>query len=139
MQDGDKQINFQGPSFSGMEPSYKLPDNIALITIQYCMSLKMGKFSFDWHTYGKAEVSKQIIEAIDMEKKTVVYKLIGGDAMELYKSFTAILHVDTKSENNLVRWTFEYEKMNEGIQDPTNYMDFLVKVTKDIETHHLQQ
>ncbi|KAK2989352.1 hypothetical protein RJ640_013871, partial [Escallonia rubra] len=88
---------------------------------------------------GKAEVSKQIIEAIDMEKKTVVYKLIGGDAMELYKSFTAILHVDTKSENNLVRWTFEYEKMNEGIQDPTNYMDFLVKVTKDIETHHLQQ
>ncbi|KAK2967952.1 hypothetical protein RJ640_028818 [Escallonia rubra] len=74
-----------------------------------------------------------------MENKTVVYKLIEGDIMELYKSFTVILHVDTKGENNLVTWTFEYEKMNEGIQDPTNIMDFLVKVTKDIETHHLQQ
>ncbi|KAK3032220.1 hypothetical protein RJ639_036150 [Escallonia herrerae] len=85
------------------------------------------------------EVSKQIIEAIDMENKTVVYKLIEGDVMELYKSFTIILHVDTKGEHNLVTWTFENEKMNEGIQDPTNIMDFLVKVTKDIETHHLQQ
>ncbi|KAK2989943.1 hypothetical protein RJ640_013867 [Escallonia rubra] len=73
-----------------------------------------------------------------MENKTVVYKLIEGDIMELYKSFTVTLHVDTKGENNLVTWTFEYEKVNEGIQDPTNIMDFLVKVTKDIETHHLQ-
>ncbi|CAK9181428.1 unnamed protein product [Ilex paraguariensis] len=33
-QDGDKYTNFQVPTFSGMAPSYSLPDNIAMITLQ---------------------------------------------------------------------------------------------------------
>ncbi|CAL5444353.1 unnamed protein product [Camellia sinensis] len=33
-QDGDKWINFPVPSFSRMDPSYSLPDNIAMITLE---------------------------------------------------------------------------------------------------------
>ncbi|KAL7161944.1 hypothetical protein ACSBR2_042425 [Camellia fascicularis] len=33
-QDGDKWTNFPVPSFSGMDPSYSLPDNIAMITLE---------------------------------------------------------------------------------------------------------
>ncbi|GMP34286.1 hypothetical protein CsSME_00007218 [Camellia sinensis var. sinensis] len=33
-QDGDKWTNFQVPTFSGMDPSYSLPENIAMITLQ---------------------------------------------------------------------------------------------------------
>ncbi|KAK2997708.1 hypothetical protein RJ639_006914 [Escallonia herrerae] len=86
---------------------------------------------------GKAQTVKQIIESIDKVHKTVVYKVIEGNLLELYKTFLVKIHVDTKGENNLVTWTFEYEKLHEGIEDPTTTMDFLVKVTKEIETHHL--
>ncbi|KAM7483510.1 hypothetical protein LguiB_008093 [Lonicera macranthoides] len=33
-QDGEKWTNFQVPTFSAMDPSYNLPDNVAMITLQ---------------------------------------------------------------------------------------------------------
>ncbi|KAK2975711.1 hypothetical protein RJ640_010770 [Escallonia rubra] len=50
---------------------------------------------------GKEKVAKEIIEAIDEEKKSVTFKVIGGDLMELYKTFILTVHVDTKGEDNL--------------------------------------
>ncbi|KAL7000934.1 hypothetical protein U1Q18_002086 [Sarracenia purpurea var. burkii] len=87
---------------------------------------------------GKEKIAKEIIEAIDEENKAVVFKVIGGDLMELYKFFKLTVHVDTEGENNLVTWTFDYEKLREGVEDPNTLMDFCIDVTKDIETHHLQ-
>ncbi|CAK9152122.1 unnamed protein product [Ilex paraguariensis] len=87
---------------------------------------------------GKQKVVKDIVEAIDEEKKSVTLKVIEGDLMKLYKTFTATVQVDTKGENNLVTWTFEFEKLNEGVEDPNTFMDFCLTVTKDIEAHHLK-
>ncbi|KAM7487740.1 hypothetical protein LguiB_025224 [Lonicera macranthoides] len=87
---------------------------------------------------GKEKVAKEIIEAIDEEKKSVTFKVVEGDLMELYKTFKLTVHVDTKGENNLVTWTFDYEKMKEDVPDPNTLMEFCLNVTKDIETHHLQ-
>ncbi|XP_059659166.1 kirola-like [Cornus florida] len=87
---------------------------------------------------GKEKIAKELIEAIDEEKKSVTFKVIEGDIIELYKSFIIIVHVDTKGESNLVTWTFEYEKLKEDVPDPDTLMDFCINVTKDIETHHLQ-
>ena len=87
---------------------------------------------------GKQKVAKEIIEAIDEEKKSVRFKVVEGDLMELYKTFTFICHVDTHGENNLVTWTMEYEKLNESVKDPHTMMEFCLHVTKDIETHHLK-
>ncbi|CAL5354847.1 unnamed protein product [Camellia sinensis] len=88
---------------------------------------------------GKKKTAKEIIEAIDEEKKSVTFKVVEGDLMQLYKTFIITVHVDTKGENNLVTWNFEYEKLNEAVEEPTTLMDFAIAVTKDIETHHLQQ
>ncbi|CDP17307.1 unnamed protein product [Coffea canephora] len=33
-QDGDEMTNFKVPTFTGIDPSYSLPDNVALITLQ---------------------------------------------------------------------------------------------------------
>ncbi|CAK9152121.1 unnamed protein product [Ilex paraguariensis] len=87
---------------------------------------------------GKQKVAKEIVEAIDEEKKSVKLKVIEGDLMKLYKTFTAIVQVDKKGENNLVTWTFEFEKLNEGVEDPNTLMDFCLTLTKDIEAHHLK-
>ncbi|XAR72229.1 hypothetical protein NMG60_11018799 [Bertholletia excelsa] len=87
---------------------------------------------------GKKKVAKEIIEAIDEENKSVTFKVIEGDLMELYKTIIFTVHVDTKGEKNLVTWTVEYEKLNEGVEDPTTLLDCVVTVTKDIEAHHLK-
>uniref|UniRef100_A0A5B6Z9M4 Bet v I/Major latex protein domain-containing protein n=1 Tax=Davidia involucrata TaxID=16924 RepID=A0A5B6Z9M4_DAVIN len=88
---------------------------------------------------GKEKTAKDIIEAIDEEKKSVTFKVIEGDLMELYKTFIITVHVDTKGGNNIVTWTFEYEKLNEDVSDPNTLMDFVIQITKDIETHHLKE
>ncbi|KAK6157591.1 hypothetical protein DH2020_011839 [Rehmannia glutinosa] len=83
------------------------------------------------------EVAKEIIEAIDEEKKLVTFKVIEGDLMKLYKTFKLIVHVDTSGDDNLVTWTLEYEKLSEDVPHPHTIMDILLKINKDIETHHL--
>ncbi|KAK2977747.1 hypothetical protein RJ640_022610 [Escallonia rubra] len=87
---------------------------------------------------GKAKVAKEVIDGVDEKNKTVIFRVIEGDLLELYKSFVATLHVDTTGQNNLVTWTFEYEKRSEDVEDPNTLMDFVIKLTKDIETHHLK-
>ncbi|KAL1531944.1 kirola-like [Salvia divinorum] len=86
---------------------------------------------------GKKRVAKEVIEAIDEGNKSVTFKVIEGDLMELYKAIKITVHVDTKGEDNLVTWTIEYEKVNEDVADPRTLMEFCLHVTKDIETHHL--
>lgn len=87
---------------------------------------------------GKPKVAKEVIEAIDEEKKSVCFKVIGGDILDAYKSFLITVHVDTHGEENVVTWTFNYEKLHENIPDPDSLMDFVHSVTKDIETHHIK-
>ncbi|KAG5532167.1 hypothetical protein RHGRI_026701 [Rhododendron griersonianum] len=87
---------------------------------------------------GKEKTAKEVIEAIDEEKKLVTFKVVEGDLLQLYKTFIITVHVDTKGENNLVTWTLEYEKLNGDVEDPTTFMDLCIVVTKDIETHHLK-
>ncbi|KAM7463439.1 hypothetical protein LguiA_031560 [Lonicera macranthoides] len=118
--------------------------NITPAKIQGC-HLHEGEFGkagsiIQWTYFhdGKERVAKQVILAVDEEKKSITYKMLEGDLMELYKSFIIGIHVDTNGEDNLVTWTVDYEKLHEGIPAPTTLMDFFVEVTKDIETHHLQ-
>ncbi|KAM7463437.1 hypothetical protein LguiA_031558 [Lonicera macranthoides] len=94
---------------------------------------------FNYIHDGKAKVAKARIEAIDEEKKSMTLKVLEGDLLELYKSFVLSNQVETKGENNLVTWTFDYEKVNENVEDPNTLMDFCINLTKEIETHHLQQ
>lgn len=82
-------------------------------------------------------MAKEIIEAIDEEKKSVTFNVIEGDLMEQFKVMKLIVHVDTKGEDNLVTWTLEYQKLNKDVADPHSLMDFCLRVTKDIETHHI--
>ncbi|KAK4371166.1 hypothetical protein RND71_010641 [Anisodus tanguticus] len=87
---------------------------------------------------GKEKVAKEIIEAIDEEKKLVKFKVIGGDLLEAYNSFYFTVHVETKGINNLVTWILEYEKKHKNVPDPHTLMELCLNVTKDIETHHIK-
>lgn len=86
---------------------------------------------------GKDMFGKEIIEVIDEEKKSITFKVIEGNVLEIYKNFKLTCHVDTEGVDHLVTWTFEYEKMHEDVEDPHTLMDVIVGITKDIESHHL--
>ena len=87
---------------------------------------------------GKVQKGKEVIEAIDEEKKLIRFKLVEGDLLQLYKDFTVTSHVETKGEDiDLVTWTFEYEMLNEDVGHPLDLLSYFIDLTKDMESHHL--
>lgn len=94
--------------------------------------LKLGNL-----TDGEKMVAKEIIEAVDEKKKSITFKVIAGDVMESFNAFKIIVNVDTNGEDNLVTWTFEYEKKSEAVPDPRKLLDYGIALTKEIEGHYL--
>ncbi|KAL2901729.1 Kirola, partial [Bienertia sinuspersici] len=88
---------------------------------------------------GKKHCSKVIVEAIDEANKVVRFNNIEGSLLEDYKSFISTLQVINNGEITKVKWTFEFEKLDDNGPYPTNIMDFLIGVTRDIEAHHLKE
>uniref|UniRef100_A0A0V0GVL5 Putative kirola-like n=1 Tax=Solanum chacoense TaxID=4108 RepID=A0A0V0GVL5_SOLCH len=82
---------------------------------------------------GKDKTCKQVIEAIDHETKTITWKVIGGDLLELYDSFTIISSCD----HLWTTWTFLYEKKTEDTPEPLVFLAYVLHVTKEIENHLL--
>jgi len=76
---------------------------------------------------------------IDEGNRSVTYKILEGDLMELYTTFNVQLHVETDGLNNIVTWTLEYEKLTPDVLDPNTLMDLYRKATKDIETYTLRE
>ncbi|XP_011084196.1 kirola-like [Sesamum indicum] len=87
---------------------------------------------------GEQKIAKEIVEAIDDEQRSITLKVIEGHLMDYFKSFKIGIHVDTKGEIHLVTWVLEYEKLHEDVEDPVSFLSLLIKVTKDVETHHLK-
>ncbi|KAK7304543.1 hypothetical protein VNO77_42424 [Canavalia gladiata] len=104
----------------------------------------------DWHgigsvkswTYtidGKVTTCKEKIESINPETKSATFVLFDGDVGKLYKILKAHLEVIDKDDSNaIVKWTYEYEKLNEDVPSPNGYMDFITKLTRDVDAHLLK-
>ncbi|XP_051149284.1 MLP-like protein 34 [Andrographis paniculata] len=105
----------------------------------------------DWGTHGstifwkykhdgKEKVAKEIVE-VDEEKKCVTMKVVEGDLLDLYKTFTAHVRVDTGNgaSSHFVTWEFEYEKLNDDVEDPISLLQLLIQMTKEIDSHHLEK
>lgn len=86
-------------------------------------------------TDGKEKTVKKVIEAFDPQKKSVTWKVIDGDLLELYNYFTIII----SSEDQWTTWTIMYEKKTEDTPEPLASMGVLLDVTKDIDSHLLMK
>ncbi|KAL2901826.1 MLP-like protein 31 [Bienertia sinuspersici] len=76
---------------------------------------------------------------IDEENKLLRFKHIEGSLLEEYKSFISTIHVINKGEISAVKWTMDFEKLDDYGPYPTKIMDFVIGVTRDIEAHHLNE
>ncbi|KAL3849150.1 hypothetical protein ACJIZ3_011032 [Penstemon smallii] len=121
------------------------PDQFATITpekVQGC-DLHEGEYGkvgsiINWrYTHdGKAKMAKELIQAIDEEKRMIKLKVLEGDVMEEFKEFIVTFHVETKGGIDLVTWTFEYETLNDDGEHPISLLAYFIAITKDIENHH---
>lgn len=76
---------------------------------------------------------------LDPENKTVTMVVIEGDLMKQFKSYKVIIKVIPKSEGSLVKWIWEYEKLQEDGPTPSKYVDFVTDLTKNIDAHLLKE
>ena len=91
---------------------------------------------------GRKQSAKAKIETIDDDNKIIIYSFFEGDVSENYKSLKAILQVIPKEHGGgIVKWTYEYEKLKEEItgSSPDSYLDFAVKLIKDIDSHLVKE
>ncbi|CAJ1978344.1 unnamed protein product [Sphenostylis stenocarpa] len=104
----------------------------------------------DWHqhesikqwTYtieGKVITCHESVESVDEANKTITYKLFSGDIDDQFNIFKIIFQVlDKGRDGAFIKWTVEYERVDEEVDPPFGYMEFFNKCTKDIDSHLLK-
>ncbi|KAK8615713.1 hypothetical protein V6N13_017296 [Hibiscus sabdariffa] len=97
-------------------------------------------FTFHYFHDGKDKVAKEVVQAVDPDKNLVTFRVIDGDLMKEYKSFLLTLQALPKSEGSgsIVHWTFEYEKLHEGVDHPETLLQLGLDLSKDIDAHLTQ-
>ncbi|XP_057723467.1 MLP-like protein 43 [Arachis stenosperma] len=91
------------------------------------------------HIDGKVITCKEKIETIDEEKKSISYIIFDGDISQNYKLFKTNVQVtETNNECACVKWTIEFEKINEDVKTPYGYLEFYEKGTKEVNDHLLK-
>ncbi|KAK2635474.1 hypothetical protein Ddye_030266 [Dipteronia dyeriana] len=93
-------------------------------------SIKLWKYTID----GKTEVFKERIH-FDDKDKCIIMDGVGGHALEKFKKYKGIFQVINKDEGGLVKLTLEYEKHKEADEPPSQYLDFVAALIRDIDEH----
>ncbi|XP_017970708.1 PREDICTED: MLP-like protein 328 [Theobroma cacao] len=97
-------------------------------------SVKLWKYTVE----GKDEIFKEKI-TVDEANKSVTLVALEAHVMEEFKSYKIVFGVTPMSDqSSVVKITLDYEKLNENIPDPNQYLQFLMNVIKDIDAHLLK-
>uniref|UniRef100_A0A803LBS8 Bet v I/Major latex protein domain-containing protein n=2 Tax=Chenopodium quinoa TaxID=63459 RepID=A0A803LBS8_CHEQI len=108
---------------------------------------KMELIEGEWHKVGAVMVGhyyisnigeraflKTRVEELDEENKLVRYSYHDGQILKsFYKTLKSMIQITPKGEGCIVKWSCEYEKMNEDVPEPNAYLDFMLDVAKDID------
>ncbi|KAM7276423.1 hypothetical protein ACFE04_018289 [Oxalis oulophora] len=88
---------------------------------------------WDYNLGGKRVRVTEKMEVIDYDNKRVEFKAIEGNLLEAFKSWKVIIAFTSKGKGCSSVCTFEYEKLNENIPDPTAILDIVMDMNKTIE------
>ncbi|KAE8667198.1 Detected protein of unknown function [Hibiscus syriacus] len=86
---------------------------------------------------GKSQMVKEILEGVDDDNKTMVFKVVEGDVLNYYKSWRTVLNITAAREGSLVKWTMEFEKQNDDVPDPIKNADYLITLARNIDAYLL--
>nr|XP_043620668.1 kirola-like [Erigeron canadensis] len=85
---------------------------------------------------GKKLTSKEIIEEIDESNHKIVFKMVGGEIVEIYKAFTTTFHCETIDGKEIGVVTIEFERPNTIVPYPTSIMDYFSALLKELDDHN---
>ncbi|XP_006338883.1 kirola-like [Solanum tuberosum] len=95
-------------------------------------TIKVGSIvSWKYNQDGKEKFIKQVIEVVDSQNKSITWKVIEGNVLELYNSLIVI----TSSEHQWTTLTFVYEKKTGDTPEPLTDFGFFLDAIKDMEDH----
>ncbi|XP_057522924.1 MLP-like protein 28 [Amaranthus tricolor] len=94
---------------------------------------KAGSVITTYYAINRVNMSlKARVLEIDEKNKLVRYKYFDGLITEkYYKTLQSKLQVIPKGNGCIVKWSIEYEKINEDSPDANVYIDFLIAIAKD--------
>ncbi|MCD7457147.1 hypothetical protein HAX54_034335 [Datura stramonium] len=111
------------------------PNKIKCFEIHEGGIIKIGSIvSWKYNEDGKEMFAKQVIEAVDLQKKSITWKVIEGNVLELYNSFTVI----TSGEHQWTTLALVYEKKTEDTPEPYTLLSFFFDVIKEIDGYLLK-
>ncbi|XP_020589031.1 MLP-like protein 423 [Phalaenopsis equestris] len=83
--------------------------------------------------------AKEKVEFVDDANKQVKYSVIDGELLSYYKSFRPTLQVASKGDGvAVVKWTVEYEKVNDEVPPPELIQEMAVQTFKDLDAYLLK-
>ncbi|CAA7059388.1 unnamed protein product [Microthlaspi erraticum] len=90
---------------------------------------------------GEAKVAKERIEVVEPEKKLIKFRVLEGDLMKEFKSFVITIQVTPKQggSGSIVKWHFDYEKIDEKVSHPETLLPFFAEMIKEIDEHLLSE
>ncbi|KAI3867511.1 hypothetical protein MKX03_025597 [Papaver bracteatum] len=100
-------------------------------------TVRLVKFSIG---SSREEIMKEKIETVVDESRTLRGSIIDGDILRMYPKFeytTTVTPLVTQGgeESCLVKVSVEYEKENEDIPNPTEYMELSSLIYKAVASH----
>ncbi|XP_050372024.1 MLP-like protein 28 [Argentina anserina] len=88
---------------------------------------------------GNSEIAKETVEAMDVKTKSLTFKTVDGSMLKVYKNIKTTVQVTAKGGGcSSVKWSIEYEKLNEDSPPPNKYLDFVVILTKKVDAYLLK-
>ncbi|KAK7361961.1 hypothetical protein VNO77_04057 [Canavalia gladiata] len=83
------------------------------------------------------KITKEKVEAVDDEKSTLIYSVIGGDLLNYFKHLKGHVSVTPKGDGSLVKWSSEYEKNSEEVPEPNIIKEFALKTFQKVDHYIL--
>ncbi|KAJ6768784.1 MLP-LIKE PROTEIN 423 [Salix koriyanagi] len=98
----------------------------------------VGSIKLWTYVAGSSEIVKDTVEAIDDKTKSITYNILEGKILTYYKAYKSTVQVTTTGQTAFAKWTVEYERQNEEIPDPNNYVEFLACISKSVDAYLLK-
>ncbi|CAK7351023.1 unnamed protein product [Dovyalis caffra] len=81
---------------------------------------------------GASENIKYEVQAVDNSNNKILYKVLQGAMLHLYKNFVVTFEVTAAST---AKWTIQYEKLDPSNKDPDVYTGLLGTVNNNVNTY----
>ncbi|KAF8109971.1 hypothetical protein N665_0089s0089 [Sinapis alba] len=112
------------------------PENVQGCSVQRGEMGRVGTvITWNYVLDGKLQVGTERVEAVDPKKNMIKKRMIEGDLMKDFKSFLFTVQVTPKQggPGGVVKLNMAYEKIDENVADPENFLQMGVKMFKDID------